>query len=87
MQDGPVVVYVLRQLRKHEEHHQTPKLELAIVVYTLKIWTYYLIEKRYELYTDHKSLKYILTQSDFNLGQQRKLELIEDYDLGNQLPL
>jgi hypothetical protein len=35
-----------------------------------------------EIYTDHKSLKYIFTQSDLNLKQRRWLELIKDYDLG-----
>jgi hypothetical protein len=38
--------------------------------------------KRCELYTDHKSLKYIFTQSNLNLRQRRWLELIKDYDLG-----
>jgi hypothetical protein len=37
MQDGPVVAYASRQLRKCEEHHPTPDLELAIVVRALKI--------------------------------------------------
>jgi hypothetical protein len=37
--------------------------------------------KRCELYMDHKSLKYIFTQSDLNLRQKRWLEMIEDYDL------
>jgi hypothetical protein len=38
--------------------------------------------KKCELYTDHKSLKYIFTQSNLNLRQRRWLELIKDYDLG-----
>jgi hypothetical protein len=38
--------------------------------------------KRCELYIDHKSLKYIFTQSDLNLRKRRWLELIKDYDLG-----
>jgi hypothetical protein len=38
--------------------------------------------KRCELYMDHKSLKYIFTQSNLNLRQRRWLELIKDYDLG-----
>jgi hypothetical protein len=37
--------------------------------------------KRCELYTDHKRLKYIFTQSNLNLRQRRWLELIKDYDL------
>jgi hypothetical protein len=38
--------------------------------------------KRCKLYTDHKSLKYIFTQSDLNLRQRRWLEHIKDYNLG-----
>jgi hypothetical protein len=82
MQDGHVVAYALRQLRKHEEHYPTQDLELATVVHALKIWRHYLIDKRCEIYSDHKSLKYIFTQPDLNLRQIRWLELIKDYDLG-----
>jgi hypothetical protein len=56
-------------------------LELAAVVHALKIWRYYIIGKRCEVYSDHKSLKYIFTQPDLNLKQRRWLELIKDYDL------
>jgi hypothetical protein len=45
MQNGPVVAYASRQLRKREEHYLTPDLELAIVVHALKIWRYYLMER------------------------------------------
>jgi hypothetical protein len=34
-----------------------------------------------QIYTDHKSLKYIFTQKDLNLRPRRWLELIKDYDL------
>jgi hypothetical protein len=61
MQDGHVVGYASRQLRKHEVNYLTHDLELAAVVHALKIWRHYLMEKRYELYTDVKSLKYIFT--------------------------
>jgi hypothetical protein len=82
MQDGHVVAYASRQLRKHEVNYPTHDLELAAVVHALKIWRHYLMGKRCELYTDHKSLKYIFTQSNLNLRQRRWLELIKDYDLG-----
>jgi hypothetical protein len=71
-----------RQLRKHEAHYLTHDLELAAVVHALKIWRHYLMGKRCELYTYHKSLKFIFTQSNLNLRQRRWLELIKDYDLG-----
>jgi hypothetical protein len=61
--------------------YPTHDLELAVVVHALKIWRHYLMGRRCELYMDHKSLKYIFTQSDWNLRQRRWLELIKDYDL------
>jgi hypothetical protein len=61
MQDGHVVTYASRQLRKYEAHYPTHDLELAAIVHALKIWRHYLMRKRRELYTDHKSLKYIFT--------------------------
>jgi hypothetical protein len=45
------------------------------------VWRHYLIGHRCEIYSDHKSLKYIFTQNDLNLQQRRCLELINDYDL------
>jgi hypothetical protein len=82
MQDGRAIAYASRQLRKHEVNYPTHDLELAAVVHALKIWRHYLMGKRCELYTDHKSLKYIFTQSNLNLRQRRWLELIKCYDLG-----
>nr|AAT47081.1 putative polyprotein [Oryza sativa Japonica Group] len=82
MQDGKVVSYASRQLRPHEGNYPTHDLELAAVVHALKIWRHYLIGNRCEVYTDHKSLKYIFTQPDLNLRQRRWLELIKDYDMG-----
>jgi hypothetical protein len=82
MQDGHVVVYASRQLRKHEEKYLIHDLELVAVVHVLKIWRHYIIGKRCEVYSDHKSLKYIFTQPDLNLRQRRWLELIKEYDLG-----
>jgi hypothetical protein len=69
-------------LRKHEENYPTHDLELATVVHALKIWRYYLISYRCEIYSDHNSLKYIFTQIKLNLRQCRWLELIKDYDIG-----
>jgi hypothetical protein len=82
MQEGQVVCYASRQLRKHEENYLTHDLEPATVVHALKIWRHYFIGHRCEIYGDQKSLKYIFTQNDLNLRQRRWLELIKDYDLG-----
>jgi ribonuclease HI len=77
MQDGKVVAYASRQ-----KNYPTHDLELAAVVHALKIWRHYLFGTRTEVYTDHKSLKYIFTQPVLNMRQRRWLELIKDYDLG-----
>ena len=50
-------------------------------MHALKIWRHYLIGNRCEIYTDHKSLKYIFTQPDLNLRQRRWLELVKDYNV------
>jgi hypothetical protein len=70
MQEGQVVCYAFRQLRKHEENYPTHDLELSVVVHSLKIWRHYLIGHRCEIYNGHKSLKYIFTQDDLNLRQR-----------------
>jgi hypothetical protein len=73
MQDGHVVAYASRQLRKREEHYLTHNIELVTIVHALKIWRHYLIGKGCEVYSDHKSLMYIFTQPDLNLRQRRWL--------------
>ncbi|WVZ76565.1 hypothetical protein U9M48_024530 [Paspalum notatum var. saurae] len=62
MQEGKVIAYASRQLRKHEVNYPTHDLEC-------------------EIYTVHKSLKYIFTQNELNMRQRRWLELIKGYDL------
>ena len=74
MQEGRVVAYASRQLKRHEENYPTHDLELAAVVHALKIWRHYLLGNHCNIYTDHKSLKYIFTQSDLNMRQRRWLE-------------
>ena len=40
---------------------------MVAVVFTMKIWKHYLYSETSEIYTDHKSLKYIFLQKDLNL--------------------
>ncbi|KAL4025841.1 hypothetical protein IC575_014247 [Cucumis melo] len=42
MQQGKVVAYASRQLKSHEKNYPTHDLELAAVVFALKIWRHYL---------------------------------------------
>jgi hypothetical protein len=71
MQDGRVIAYASRQLKKHEVNYPTHDLELAAVVHALKIWRHYLLGYEVHIFTDHKSLRYIFTQPELNLRQQR----------------
>ena len=80
MQHGMVVAYASRQLKKHEQNYPVHDLEMAAVVFALKIWRHYLYGVTFEIYTDHKSLKYIFDQKDLNLRQRRWMELLKDYD-------
>jgi hypothetical protein len=68
-------------LKIHEKNYPTHDLELAAVVHALKTWRHYLYGQKCDIYTDHKSLKYIFTQSELNMRQRRWLELIKDYEL------
>ncbi|MBN2228639.1 MAG: DDE-type integrase/transposase/recombinase, partial [Candidatus Thorarchaeota archaeon] len=80
MQNGRVIAYASRQLKVHEKNYPTHDLELAAVVFALKIWRHYLYGARCQIFTDHKSLKYIFTQKELNMRQRRWLELVKDYD-------
>lgn len=75
-----MVAYGSRQLKPHEVNYPTHDLELAEVVFALKIWRHYLYSKKCTIYTNHKSLKYLITQKELNLRQRRWIELLKDYD-------
>ena len=80
MQHGKVIAYASRQLKPYEQNYPTHDLELAAVLFALKIWRHHLYGEPCMVFTNHKSLKYLFTQKDLNLRQRRWLELINDYD-------
>ena len=80
MQSGRVVAYGSRQLKNHEQNYPTHDMELATVVFALKIWRHYLYGEEFEVHSEYKSLKYIFTQRDLNMRQRRWMEFLEDYD-------
>ena len=75
-----MIAYSSRQIKKHEENYPTRDLELAAVVFALKIWRHFLHGAPCKIFSDHKSLQYIFTQKELNMRQRRWLELIKDYD-------
>nr|GEW79478.1 putative reverse transcriptase domain-containing protein [Tanacetum cinerariifolium] len=75
-----VVAYASRQLKTHEENYTTHDLELGANVFDLRLWRYYLYGTKRMVFTDHKSLQYILNQKELNMRQHRWIELLSDYD-------
>ena len=80
MQKGQVVAYASRQLKTHERNYPTHDLELAAVVFALKMWRHYLFGSKFEVLSDHKNLKKLFSQKELNMRQRRWLEFLKDYD-------
>ncbi|XP_057746830.1 uncharacterized protein LOC130966088 [Arachis stenosperma] len=78
MQHRNVVAYALRQLRPHEVNYPTHDLELAAVVFALKVWRHYLYGIKFQVFSDHKSLKYLFDQKELNM-RQRRLQISSDF--------
>jgi len=71
MQEGRVMTYISRKLRRSEYYYATHNLELLAIVYSLRVWRHYLIGWKFELKTDHSGLQHIFTHSDLNARQRR----------------
>ena len=80
MQHGCVIAYASRQLKLHEVNYPVHDLELAAVVFALRVWRHYLYGSQVQIFMDHKSLKYLMSQKELNLQQRRCIKLIKDYD-------
>ena len=80
MQEGKVIAYASRQLKTHEKNYPTHDLELAAVVFALKIWRHYLYGSKFDVFSDHKSLKYLFDQRELNMRQRRWMEFLKDYE-------
>ena len=73
--------YASRELKVDEKKYPTHDLELAAVVFSLKIWRHYMYGVHVDVFPDHKCLQYVFTQKELNLRQWRQLELFKDYDM------
>ena len=71
MQHNKVIAYASRQLRSYELSYPVHDLELATVVFALKFWRHYLYGETFQIFTDHKSLRYLLSQKELNIRQRR----------------
>ncbi|XP_075108936.1 uncharacterized protein LOC107823107 [Nicotiana tabacum] len=89
MQHGKVIAYASRQLRKHEYNYPTHDIELAAVIFALKIWRHYLYGVHVDIYTDHKTNVVADALSRKSMGSLKhvkagKLEMTKEiYQLAN----
>ncbi|CAN4115677.1 unnamed protein product [Withania somnifera] len=81
MQEGHVIAYASRKLKVHERNYPTHDLELAAVVFALKMRRHYLYGVQCEIFTDHRSLRHIMSRRELNARQRRWIELLKDYDI------
>jgi hypothetical protein len=71
MQHDKVITYASRQLKPHEVNYLVHDLELTVVVFALRIWRHYLNEAQVQIFTDYKSLKYLMSQNELRMRQRR----------------
>nr|GEW50823.1 putative reverse transcriptase domain-containing protein [Tanacetum cinerariifolium] len=81
MQKEKVIAYAFRQLKVQEENYATHDLELGAIVFALRLWRHYLYWTKCVVFTDHKSLQYILNHKELNLRQRRWIKLLRNYEI------
>jgi hypothetical protein len=79
-QNGFVICYESRKLKEHEKNYATHDLELATIVHALRKWRHCLMGRKFELRTDHNSLKYLFDHPTLNDRQSRWLEFLCEYN-------
>jgi hypothetical protein len=80
MQEGHVICYESRKLNDHEVNYVTHDMELAAIVHVLKMWTHYLLGRRFVLMTDHSGLRYLFDQQKINVRKARWMALLSEFD-------
>lgn len=71
MQNDKVITYSMWQLKVHDKTYYTYDLELASVLFALKIWRHYMYGVYADVFTNHKILQHVFIQKDLNLRQCR----------------
>ena len=67
-------------MKRHKVNYLTHDLELAAVIYALKLWRHYLYGETFDVFIDHKSLKYVFSQKELNFRKRWWMEFLKDYD-------
>ena len=67
MQHERVIAYASRQLKPQAVNYPVHDLELVAVIFALRVWRHYLYGSWVQIFTDHKSLKYLVTKKELNM--------------------
>ena len=73
MQDGNFIAYRSRKLKVHKKNYRTYDWELITIVFALRIWRHYLYGEKFNLFSEHKSLRYLFSRMELNMRQCRYL--------------
>ena len=77
--EGKIIAYASKQLKVHEKNYPTHDLEIAGVVFTLKLWRHNLYGVHVDVFTVHKIP--VHDHTELNLRQRRWLEMSKAYDM------
>jgi hypothetical protein len=80
MKEGHVIFYESIKLNEHEINYVTHDLELASIIHNLKMWSHYLLGRRFVLKTGHSGLRYLFDQPKLNAIQARWMDLLSEFD-------
>lgn len=81
MKNRRVIAYSSRKLRDQKTNYPTHNLDLAVVVFSLKIWRHYLYDVYVNVLIDHKCLKYLFSKWELNVLQRMWLDLLKYNDM------
>jgi hypothetical protein len=79
-ENGHMVCYESRKLKKHKRKYYTHDLELVVIVHVLNMWRNYLIWKSFEMRIDHSGMKYLFGYPTLNVEKNRWLEFLNKRD-------
>ena len=71
MQNEHLVAFESRKLNVHQVNYAVHDKEMCAIMHALDKWRPFLLGKHFKVYTDHRSLTHLKTQSHLNQRQIR----------------
>lgn len=80
VEEPKVIAYLSAKFKAAELNYPVREKELLAIIHSLKHWRHYLLGSHFKIFTDHHSLKFLLTQKEVTGRIARWLDLLADYD-------